>query len=177
MEQLIGGCVVHQCVFSTRSDNSTDDDHSDDGSKNISTQCQLLHQGHRCLLGNLLQLYLWGTHWVCCGSLLYPVTRRLTRTPGERLLTILFSSLLWSLLLRSQSLFSWWQSSSSPSFSSSCHHELFMVSWTSASRFLFFCFYLKLILSHCLAVRPPHAWLWWWNERHRHDHLQSLQES
>jgi len=42
------------CVFCTRSDHSADHDHSDDGSPDVTAQCQLLHQGHWRLFGNLL---------------------------------------------------------------------------------------------------------------------------
>lgn len=51
--------------------NSPDDDHPDDGGPHIPAKCQLLHQGHRCLLGNLLYLHLWSTAGIRLRPLLH----------------------------------------------------------------------------------------------------------
>lgn len=61
---LITGSMVHYCacVFCARRDHSPDHDHSDDGGPHVTAQRQLLHQGYRCVLGNLLQLHLRSAH-------------------------------------------------------------------------------------------------------------------
>lgn len=75
--------------YHARCDHSTDYDHSDDGCPDLPAQCKLLHQGHRCVLGNLLQLYLWSAHWVRRGPLLYAYSCRRTHADGKTLIKTL----------------------------------------------------------------------------------------